>query len=67
MAIAAVDELVGTPGEAALRRILPRRQPGDETWKVEVLWDDTLRGIEDGQTAQGTKCICAMCFGIRLL
>jgi hypothetical protein len=36
MAVAAVDELVGPAGEAALWGILPGRQPGDEPWDIEV-------------------------------
>lgn len=35
VAVAAVDQLVGAPGEAALGRVLPRRQPGDQPWNVE--------------------------------
>lgn len=36
VAVAAVNELVGTAGEATLRGILAGRQPRDESWDVEI-------------------------------
>lgn len=36
VAVAAVDKLVGAAREASLGCILPCRQPGDESWNVEV-------------------------------
>jgi hypothetical protein len=34
--VAAVDELVGASGEAALGCVLSGREPGEEAWDVEV-------------------------------
>jgi len=36
VAVAAVDELVGATGEAALGGVLARRKPRDEPWNIEV-------------------------------
>jgi hypothetical protein len=51
MAVAAVDQLVRSPGKAAFWRILSRREPMDQLGHIEVpaCWDSVLAAM--GRTA----------------
>lgn len=62
MVVAAVDQLVGAPGEAALGRLLPGRQPVDQRGQVEVAVQRVEGRAQDAQAGQPAEGVGAVGF-----
>jgi hypothetical protein len=62
VAVAAVDELVGASGEAALGCVLTGREPGEEAWDIEVSGSRRVSVPFELACFVGLRVICGLAF-----